>query len=195
MSPNMKRINPAPSCGVLDPTGRISSYHSSPQQAAGYSGRCGIKIKIILFAVFFLASAWVFSDYSSAQEQEAASAGTRDADFKKSMSYSAGKLRDPFKTPLKVETVIPEIVVSNVSPPSLKIQGVFWDCDSARAIINNKIVKAGDIIEGAKIVSIEKDNITIFFVNRQFLFPAPAFENSKVYSHKGQKEDIHANQF
>jgi len=41
-----RKINPALSCGVLDPTGRTSSYHSSPQQAAGYSGRRGIKLEL-----------------------------------------------------------------------------------------------------------------------------------------------------
>jgi len=37
------KINPALS-GVLDPAGMTSLYHSSPQLAAGYSGRCGIKV-------------------------------------------------------------------------------------------------------------------------------------------------------
>ena len=40
------RINPAPSCGVLNPAGRLFYVIQSPQQSAGYSGRCWINMRL-----------------------------------------------------------------------------------------------------------------------------------------------------
>ncbi|MEK7167075.1 MAG: ComEC/Rec2 family competence protein [Patescibacteria group bacterium] len=37
------KIYPVPSCGILAPTGKISSYSLSSQQVAGHSERCGIE--------------------------------------------------------------------------------------------------------------------------------------------------------
>ena len=95
-------------------------------------------------------------------------------------------LRDPFETqfPQKLKaidiTVQPENYPShdiaaahNISQPGLtpdvpekkfdpaqfQVNGVVWNTTRPQAIINNQVVNIGDIVNGAKIVSIQKTGI------------------------------------
>ena len=45
----------------------------------------------------------------------------------------------------------------------LKIQGIIWGVKTPQAIINNTVLKVGDLVEGAKILNIEKKGITFDF--------------------------------
>ena len=94
--------------------------------------------------------------------------------------YDAEGLKDPFKPPeIKKEAQLPAKVSKQqepkiVTPPSLIIQGIVWGGSLPQAIINQKIVKIGDTLEGARIIDIKKDGVTIAFQDQQFSFPAPA---------------------
>ena len=94
------------------------------------------------------------------------------------IEYSSGDLRDPFGDLLQlaiekeqkakeVQDVVaaPKDSTEPAKPmPSLdkfKVQGVIWGGKFPQAIINNKILGVGDLIEGAEIVSIEKKGITL----------------------------------
>ncbi|MFH0917612.1 MAG: hypothetical protein V1830_00585 [Candidatus Omnitrophota bacterium] len=95
------------------------------------------------------------------------------------VEYKSGKLRDPFKTYFikeEIKEVLPES--TDLSRPEfdlnkLKVQGIIWGAKIPQAIINDKVLTIGDLIEGAQIVSIEKKGITLSYYGAVFDLPAP----------------------
>lgn len=133
-------------------------------------------------------SAFLFIDFSFATEQskliekltkEERAITPAQIITRKPVQYSAGSLKDPFKPNIAMErpsgiTDNAALEQVNVPPPNLVIQGIIWDSNFNQAIVNNKVVKAGDTIDGAKILTINKDSIEVFFNNRKFTFTSPA---------------------
>jgi hypothetical protein len=85
------------------------------------------------------------------------------------VQYESSKMRDPFRSYL-IEEVPKEVPAENaeLAKPKLdlnklQVQGVIWGVKAPQAIINNKVLKIGDLIEGAEILSIEKKGITLSF--------------------------------
>ncbi len=97
------------------------------------------------------------------------------------VEYKAAGLRDPFVNILKKEELSKanESAGEEIPPPKLDIQGVIWGDGPSRAIINNKVVSAGDNIEGAKVIKISKDGIIILYSGREYSFSSPAKSNLK----------------
>lgn len=96
------------------------------------------------------------------------------------IEYKAEGLRDPFQTYLKEEKETERSDRDRAvatTPPPLTIQGIIWGAKFPQAIINNKVVKVGDTIEGARILDIGKDGIKVFYNNRQFDLSSPASVN------------------
>lgn len=99
------------------------------------------------------------------------------------IEYKAGDLRDPFQSLIKKE---PEVVekpavqegVIAVALPSLNIQGIVWGSRLPQAIINDKVVKVSDTIEGAQIININKEGITVSFGGREYNLSSPAKDYS-----------------
>ncbi|MCK9603932.1 MAG: hypothetical protein M0R66_06220 [Candidatus Omnitrophica bacterium] len=58
--------------------------------------------------------------------------------------------------------------------PPLKVQGIIYGGRLSQAIINDKIVKIGDNIEGAQVTNIEKDGVTVFFGHKSYNISSPA---------------------
>ena len=52
--------------------------------------------------------------------------------------------------------------------PNFTLNGIVWDIDGSWAIINNKIVKAGDALDGAKVISIEPQKVVLSFRDKRF---------------------------
>ncbi|MDD2688762.1 MAG: general secretion pathway protein GspB [Candidatus Omnitrophica bacterium] len=105
-------------------------------------------------------------------------------------------IRDPFRgldQTLTSEgtTMLP---VENQEPlPTLTVQGIVWGARFPQAIINNKVVKAGDTIEGkVKIVNIDKEGVMVIFNGRQYNLAAPAAGYS---SDNKSKEDSNEKNF
>jgi hypothetical protein len=102
------------------------------------------------------------------------------------IEYTAGELVDPFqplelkkeepKKPLEAVVKAPRPKVREVPFPALKVQGLIWGGRLPQAIINNKIVTIGDIIEGASVESIEKERITLVIEGDEFNIPTPSAE-------------------
>lgn len=97
------------------------------------------------------------------------------------VEYNAEGLRDPFESQIPQESVpVVEAEVSGTQEiagkplPPLVIQGVIWGGSLPQAIINNKVVKAGDIIEGVRVISIDKAGITLLFEDKQYKLLSPA---------------------
>jgi len=96
-----------------------------------------------------------------------------------------GRIRDPFKTWLpkkaqkskredadsreKIEKIKLE---EEIVLPDFIIQGLIWNTDFPQAIINDFVVKIGDIIDEAKILDISKEGIKIFYKEKEFFIKA-----------------------
>ncbi|MCM8795763.1 MAG: hypothetical protein NC928_03660 [Candidatus Omnitrophica bacterium] len=108
--------------------------------------------------------------------------------------YTATDLRDPFKSYLVSEesSKVPqeelEERIVEQSLPSLIIEGIIWRGRFPQAIINHKVVKAEDEIEGVKILEISKDGIVVFYNNRRYKLSSPATTALEKLKQKPQSE-------
>jgi hypothetical protein len=94
--------------------------------------------------------------------------------------FKGDDLRDPFRDYFE-EDITPGQVpgqgpaqAPEEKMPSLKVQGIIRGGKFSQAIVNNKIVKIGDTIEGARVISIEKDGVTVFFGHKSYTISSPA---------------------
>jgi hypothetical protein len=106
--------------------------------------------------------------------------------------YGADDSRDPFRgyeekqeQPPEPQTPLTTMIEEPL--PNLEVQGIIWGGSIKQAIINNKIVKPGDMIDNIKILDINKDGITVLFSNRERNLSSPAAVNLKEI--KGGKDE------
>ncbi len=93
-----------------------------------------------------------------------------------SIEYKAEGLRGPFYNAedyiVEKEPQKPDLTGQETRPkrplPDLSVQGIIWDTALPQAIINNKVVKIGDLLEEAQIIDISKSGITVLFDNQQY---------------------------
>jgi hypothetical protein len=126
--------------------------------------------------LLFLSALALFGANTRALAQES----NQELNFRPEVSYQAENLRDPFKNPIQEEAAAAAKDIGNVPelvPPKLTIQGVIWGGLFPQAIINNQVVKVGGNVEGAQIISIDKDSVTVYFGNRNIVLPSPASDN------------------
>jgi hypothetical protein len=90
--------------------------------------------------------------------------------------YTSNDLRDPFEGYV-IEAASP---VSDLPPdegdvvlPALTIAGIIWGSSFPQAIINDKVVKAGDMVGDVLVDSISKDGLVLLYKKKQFILPAP----------------------
>ena len=84
------------------------------------------------------------------------------------IEYKSEDLRDPFQEEkIEIEEQ-PQVQIETKPLPSLQIQGIVWGGGFPQAIINNKVVRVGDTIEGVRITDINKSGVIVFFGNRQY---------------------------
>jgi len=113
------------------------------------------------------------------------------------LEYDAGKERDPFGDAPQSEKssgLDGQAATQALPLPSFNIQGLLWGGRLPQAIINGKVVKVGDVIEGAQITEIKKEGIVLFYDNRNYTLRSPAivkFENMQNKSQGGQDEKRH----
>lgn len=62
------------------------------------------------------------------------------------------------------------IAAALVALPNLSVQGILWG-DEPKVIINHKILKVGDTIEGAQITRITREGVTAQFQGQNFTLP------------------------
>ena len=93
------------------------------------------------------------------------------------VDYTSSELRDPFETyvPKEEAPLTPSQLQEEVfNPPTLTIQGITWGSNFPQAIVNNKVIKAGDVIEGAEVVRIKSNAIIFRIGTREFTLASPA---------------------
>ncbi len=113
------------------------------------------------------------------------------------VEYSSGNLRDPFNNLFQLYKeknaqniqVPQESAAQERAVPSLgnfKVQGVIWGGKFPQAIINNKLLKVGDSIDGFEIVDIEKEGISLSFAGTIVNLSAPG--NAPVLDKEDKEE-------
>jgi len=125
--------------------------------------------RYILF-IFVVAGAMNFIHIASAQEnsKENTKEGAMDGVLSRPVvEYKSGQLRDPFRqlTVAKEKKAAGEKKVDLMQAGSnlgnLEVQGIIWGGRFPQAIVNDRVLTVGDTIEGAKILSIDKNGITL----------------------------------
>jgi len=114
----------------------------------------------------------------------------QDIIVKPSVIYKADNLRDPFKSYIEssVATRVLEPMVEQGPMPDLEVQGLFWGGGYPQAIINNKVLRESDTIEGVKIISIKKDGVTVLFANTEHKLSPSRITDSPQNAQKGGKQ-------
>ena len=93
------------------------------------------------------------------------------------VKYEAKDTRDPFQDYLAKKSA-PGVEVKTVDQAAaivnaMKVQGIIWGGRFPQAIIDNKVVKAGDAIGEARVVEIKKDGITLLVGDRNYTISSP----------------------
>ena len=81
--------------------------------------------------------------------------------------YTSQDLRDPFQSPFEMGESPTEGPA--VGLPQLTVQGMVWGSKMPQAIINNTVVKVGEVIEGAEILDIRKEGVYVLYQGRQYI--------------------------
>jgi len=134
------------------------------------------RLSSYLLLVFSLAAAINFGFIALAQENTA-----DEIIIRPQIKYKSGQLRDPF-APVMVKEEKKESLqkqgTAELNRPKidlniLNVQGIIWGTKLPQAIINHKVLAAGDLIEGAEILRIDKKGVTLSFAGETFNLPAP----------------------
>jgi hypothetical protein len=85
------------------------------------------------------------------------------------VEYKAQGSRDPFR-PLVTEKKISAAAAPEPDKmlPNFTVQGVVWGGVFPQAIINNQVVKKGDMLGEAKVIEIGKEGVTVLFANQEY---------------------------
>ena len=117
---------------------------------------------IILFASFM---SMVISPKTVEAAEATAPKGSQEAN---KIEYKSEGLRDPFQEEKIEINEQPQEQIEAKPLPALQIQGIVWGGSFPQAIINNKVARVGDTIEGVRITDINKNGVIVFFENRQY---------------------------
>lgn len=135
------------------------------------------QLGFFIFIIFFLAQA--------ALGEKKAVKGLDDSILRPLVVNEVAELNNPFfnsiEEAIKKETVneSPVIKEGNAvkSLPAYTIQGVIWGTELPLAIINNKVLKIGDMLDEAKIENIDKNGVVVSLKGNLFTLNAPAFSH------------------
>lgn len=87
----------------------------------------------------------------------------------KEVEYTSQDLRDPFRSPFEMEKVLDKGVAPEAGLSQLQVQGMVWSSKMPQAIINDTVVRIGEVIEGAEILDIRKEGIYVLYQGRQYI--------------------------
>jgi len=93
-----------------------------------------------------------------------------DKKFVPQLSGLYGRLSEEVKNIQVERDPFTKLKIAPATTPSqgLYLIGVAWDDDSPKAIINDKIVAIGSVIQGYRVVEIYKDKVILFDGNNSF---------------------------
>ena len=125
-------------------------------------------LKKLTFCLGFLSLLSLILTFSLPGAQLSAKPGSPEK-----VEYTSQDLRDPFQSPFELFMPVeepedaPPPVVGGL--PHLEIQGMVWDSSLPQAIINNTVLKAGEVIEGVEILAIRKEGVYVLYEGRQYI--------------------------
>jgi len=134
---------------------------------------------VLLISVLFITDVFALDSQLGAIKklEEEEKTPSPEAIVRPRLEYKAEGLKNPFQGPIVKDSGRTGVVKTPGSAeskfPSLKVQGIIWGGSLNQAIINNKVVKVGDTIEGTRVISIDEHGITIFFEGKQYKLLAP----------------------
>jgi type II secretory pathway component PulC len=133
---------------------------------------------LLVFAVlsfFCLAQSWAEPNKMAAiKDLEKEASKKYETVTRPKVEYRAAGSRDPFTGITIEENIKDSPVESSSPPPDLKVQGIIWGGKLPQAIINNKVLKVGDTIQGTKVINIGKEGVTVLYGGRNFTLGSPA---------------------
>ncbi len=103
--------------------------------------------------------------------------------------YKASAVRDPFKAKALDIKKFNETPVDKRPLPKLNVQGLVWGGNTPQAIIDNKVVKIGDIIQGMRIVAITKEGVTVNLDKEEYIISVPLISDIGASSKNSGGED------
>ena len=56
--------------------------------------------------------------------------------------------------------------IEKIKNYNLELSGILYDPKSSKAIINDRIVRVGDEVEGARVISIGRDNVELLVIKQ-----------------------------
>lgn len=94
-------------------------------------------------------------------------------------NYAGGGMRDPFESQLpeaKPEKTPEEIALPEKEnpPPVITVESIVAGGPVPQVIVEGKIFRIGDVINGATIKSITKDGLEMLFEDKPLFFPSPS---------------------
>ena len=93
-------------------------------------------------------------------------------------NYAGVGMRDPFESQLpdsKPKKTLEKIAPEKVKPPPvITVESIVSGGPVPQVIIKGKILRIGDVIEGAAIKNITKDGIEMLFEGKLLFFPSPS---------------------
>ena len=119
--------------------------------------------KKIIFCLGFLTASSLILSHSLSRAQ-----GSSKGTPVKRVKYTSQDLPDPFKSPFEREEAVGEPTVT-AGLPHLEVQGMVWGSKMPQAIINNTVVTAGEVIEGAEIIDIRKEGVYVLYEENQYI--------------------------
>lgn len=118
-------------------------------------------------AMFFILAAAGGNLFAQEQLEEVVSVPT--------VEYKAEASRDLFREYKKEKETTEAAQEASVKPlPALTVQGIVWGGSMPQAIINNQVLKEGDVIGEIKITKINKNEIEVFYTGRLYVISSPA---------------------
>ncbi|MFA4989500.1 MAG: hypothetical protein WC576_01870 [Candidatus Omnitrophota bacterium] len=107
---------------------------------------------------------------TDSQAPEKNSPGQQGVINRPKVTYKAQGTRDPF-WPLVTEKKITSTAVPEREKvlPNFTVQGLVWGGVFPQAIINNQVVKKGDMLGEAKIIEIGKEGVTVLFAGQEYI--------------------------
>ena len=99
------------------------------------------------------------------------------------LEYQSEGVRDPFldylpeKQEQKAQAEVKEDFANKLK--TLEVQGIIWGSGMPQAIVNNKVIRAGDMLEGgARVTSINKAGITLMMDDIEYKLGPPAVSSA-----------------
>ncbi|MFH1777078.1 MAG: hypothetical protein ABH952_05930 [Candidatus Omnitrophota bacterium] len=94
---------------------------------------------------------------------------TEEIDEIPTIEYIGRSRRDPLKSPIKIKDLDnPQPSPETIVLPKLQLQGLLSGAQTPAAIINNQIIRVGNLIMEAEIIEITNNGVKLLYKGKEF---------------------------